>query len=66
MIVIVKLEIWEEATKGKHLLNHNRLVRQSVQRLLAAVNRAKSSSSTLSYLSMNSSPDVGTSIPGIS
>ena len=41
MAVLVKLEIWEEATKEKHFLNHNRhnKLRQIVQRLLATVNK---------------------------
>ena len=50
--------IWEEETRGKCILDHNRLVRQAVQRPLVTVNRAWSYSSTLSGLSTKSWPDL--------
>ena len=46
-----------------HFLDHNRLVRQAVQRLWATVNRAESSNSTMSGLLMKSLPDLRMSIP---
>ena len=54
--------IWEEETRGKCILDHNRLVRQAVQRPLVTVNRAWSYSSTLSGLSTKSWPDLRMSI----
>ena len=38
MIVIAKLWIWEEVTRGNIFLDHKRLVRQVVQRLLDTSN----------------------------
>ena len=40
LIVTLQFYIWEEATKGNHFQDHNRLVKQVVQRLLTTVNRA--------------------------
>ena len=49
--------------RGNQFLDHNRLVKQAVQRILATVNRVWSSNSTLSGLSMKSLPDLGMRIP---
>ena len=48
--------------KREFFPDHNRLVRQVVQRLSATV-KAKSSNSTLSDLSTKSLPDLGMGIP---
>ena len=40
MILIVEIQIWEEATRRDCDLNHDRLIKQAVQRLLARDNRA--------------------------
>ena len=46
-----------------HFLDHKRQVRQAIQRLWATINRPESSNSTVSGISMKSSPDLGMSIP---
>lgn len=44
-------------------MEHNRLVRQVVQRLVVTIKKAQSNNSTLSDPSMKSSPDLGMHAP---